>query len=164
MLIENAVSQVKAPQDVPVYGVIGAPSRAGVANKRLLLDAASQAFDAVVIAPEPFTVAYGLGRLSNTLVVHIGAGTVDLCPMYGAYPTEEDQLTIPIGGDSVDERLLQLVQNAYPEARLSQNMARQIKEKHGFVAEAGERVVATLPVLGQPKEFDVTEPLREACG
>jgi len=163
LLVQYAVSRVHPPDDAAVFGVIGAPSRASIESKQFLLDAAREAFDAVVIVPEPFTVAYGMGQLNETLIVDIGAGTIDICPMYGAYPTPNDQLTILTGGDAVDEKLQQLIQAAYPDASLSSNMARQIKEKSGFVDDPGERVTATLPVSGQPTELDVTEPLRQAC-
>jgi rod shape-determining protein MreB len=51
----------------------------------------------------------------------------------------------------------------YPEARLSTNMARELKEKHGFVHNLNEKVVVTLPTTGRPQPFDITELLKEAC-
>jgi rod shape-determining protein MreB len=163
LLVEHAVSLTRPPHGVPVYGVIGAPSRASVPNKKVLLEAAETAFDAVLIVSEPFTIAYGMNRLSDTLVVDIGAGTVDLCPIYGTLPSDEQQTTLAVGGDFIDEHFYNLMRKTYPEAQLSQNMAREIKEKYGFVHDVNEKAVVTLPVAGKPKQFDVTGPLREAC-
>ena len=55
-----------------------------------------------MIVSEPFSVAYGLGRMSDVLCVDIGAGTTDLCRMHGTIPTmalsSRTRLTAPSSG------------------------------------------------------------------
>ncbi len=163
MLVEHAVGLTKPRTDRPVYGVIGSPSRATIINKGVILEACREAFDAVMIVSEPFAIAYGMNRLCDTLVVDIGAGTTDLCPIYGMFPGEEEQVTIPIGGDHVDEEFRKALLARYPDIQASPHMLREIKEKYGFVHDVNETAIVTLPVKGKPKSFDVTDPLKRAC-
>ena len=163
LLVEHAVSLTKPHPDRPVYGVVGAPSRATVANKAVILDACRGAFDAVMVVSEPFAIAYGMNRLTDTLVVDIGAGTTDLCPIYGMFPSDQEQVTVPIGGDHVDEAFRKALLERYPDVQVSTHMLREIKEKYGFVHDVNEKAVVSLPVKGKPRPFDVTEPLKRAC-
>jgi rod shape-determining protein MreB and related proteins len=163
LLVEHAVGLVEPPPGTLVYGVVGAPSRASEVSKRVLIEAVRGIFDAVVIVAEPFTVAYSMNRLMETLVVDIGAGTIDICPIYGTYPKEEDQVTLPVGGDTIDEAFSKCLRKMHPEVQFSLNMIRDIKEKHGFVHDLEEKVVVPLPVAGVPTQVDVTEALKEAC-
>lgn len=163
LLVKHAVNCTSPAPGTPIYGVIGAPSRATIMNKQVIMEAAKDTFDAVMVVAEPFTIAYGMNRLTNTVVIDIGAGTIDICPMYGTYPKDEDQITLPLGGDAVDECFHQMLKEAHPDAQLSLNMAREIKEKFGFVHDVEEQCTVTLPVLGQPTQIDVAEPLKAAC-
>lgn len=163
LLVEHAVSLTKPAKGAKIHGVIGAPSRATIANHQALLEAVEGVFDTVVIVPEPFAVAYGVGCLKDAMIVDIGAGTIDICAMCGSYPADEDQLTIPIGGDLVDEEFYKRMAATHPEAQLSKNMAREIKERFGFVGDPHETAEVWLPTERMQKKFDVSEPLQAAC-
>ena len=166
LVIEYAVNLVNPDhreKTRPVYGVIGVPSRASLKNKQFVMDAASGVFDAVAIVSEPFTIAYGMNRLTDALVIDIGAGTIDICPIYGVYPADDEQVTVPLGGDAVDEEFEKRLKAKYPRVQASRNMIREIKEKYGFVNSVGEQALVNLPVDGKPTPHDVTEPLKAAC-
>lgn len=157
------VKEVKPESGQMVYGVIGAPAQASVQNKKALIQAAEGILDAVIVVSEPFSVAYGLDRLQDTLVVDIGAGTTDLCRMYGAFPGDEDQLTLKAGGDSIDDTLYQLLVDRKLTAQFNKNMVRRAKEQFGFVDEAQKEIKVQFPVDGIPEDIDITEEMRSAC-
>lgn len=162
-LFEHVMEQAEIPKGSTIYGVIGAPAEASVDSKAAIIEAASDFMDSIVVCSEPFAVAYGLDFLGDTLVVDIGAGTVDLCRVHGTMPKPEDQRTHHNAGDSIDEKFTELVRAKYPEAQFSMQMIRDIKELNSSVSKNMDPVRATLPVKGKPQEFDVTEQVYEAC-
>ena len=162
-LTRHLLEKARPKPGQPVYGVIGAPARASIASKRILIDAARGVLDAVMIVSEPFAVAYGLEILDQALVIDIGAGTVDLCRLHGTLPEEQDQITLDEAGDYVDDKLSELIQKKYAKAQFTINMVRKLKERYGFVSESADRVATKFPVKGRPEEFDITDELRTAC-
>ena len=146
-----------------VRAVIGIPAEAMRVNKQHLRNALQGTVDSLMIVSEPFAVAYGLDALLHSLVIDIGAGTTDFCVMRGRLPTEEDQRTLTVAGDSIDDMLLKLILQKYPDAQITVFMVRQWKEKHGFVGKAQQPVKVTAPVKGRPTELEITEAMKAAC-
>ncbi len=162
-LLGHAIAMAKVPAGSTIYAVIGAPAEASVEGKAAIIEAANQFVDSVIVCSEPFSVAYGLDFLNDTLVIDIGAGTTDLCRVHGTMPKPDDQRTHEIGGDAIDEELMRLVNEHHPEAQVSVHKIREIKEKFGSVSRNMDSVSVTLPVSGKPQEFDVTQLVYEAC-
>lgn len=162
-LLRYMVDIVHPGRDEVLFGVIGVPSRATQKNKQAILDIAREVLDSVMIVSEPFTVAYGMERMSDILVIDIGAGTTDLCRMHGTVPGEEDEVSYPLAGDSVDLRLMELIQKKYPNAQLTQNMCKTFKEQYGFVSDTKDKVEVMIPVDGTPTPHDITDLLKQSC-
>ena len=146
-----------------VRAVVGVPAAALRTNKQYLRNSMKGIVDSLMIVSEPFAVAYGLNALLHTMIIDIGAGTTDFCVMRGRYPTEEDQRTLTTAGDSIDQHLLKLIQERYPQANITIFMVREWKEKHSFVGSSTERIIVTAPVKGVPTELDITAEIRAAC-
>jgi rod shape-determining protein MreB len=162
-LLRYVVALAKVPSGNTIYSVIGAPAEARVAGKSAIIDAAGTCMDSVIVCSEPFSVAYGLDHLDDTLVVDIGAGTTDLCRLHGTMPEADDQVTHEIAGDAIDELLANLIKEAYPDAQFSINMIRSFKEKHSSVSPKMEEAIVKMPVKGKPQDFDITELVYKAC-
>lgn len=146
-----------------VRAVVGVPAAALRTNKQYLRNSMKGIVDSLLIVSEPFAVAYGLDALLHTMIIDIGAGTTDFCVMKGRYPTEEDQRTLTIAGDTIDAQLLKLMEERYPQANVTLFMVRDWKEKHSFVGEPKGPVVVTAPVKGVPTDMDITNEMRAAC-
>jgi rod shape-determining protein MreB and related proteins len=147
----------------PVRAVVGVPATALRTNKQYLRNALKGVVDSLMIVSEPFAVAYGLNALLHTMIIDIGAGTTDFCVMRGRYPTDDDQRSLTVAGDSIDALLQQLIQTRYPTASFTIFMVCDWKEKYSFVGEAPQPVIVTVPVNGVPTRIDITADMKTAC-
>lgn len=162
-LLELAGAGPETRNGGKVRAVIGVPAEALRVNKQQVRKAMAGVVDQLMIVSEPFAVAYGLEALLHTLIIDIGAGTTDFCVMKGRFPGEDEQRTLTVAGDWVDEQLHRLLVQRHPEAAISIHMVREWKEKHSFVGENRGRVKVTVPVAGKPTEIDITDEMRQAC-
>jgi rod shape-determining protein MreB and related proteins len=163
MLLKHLVDEVDPGRDEVLFGVIGVPSQASIQSKSSIIDIAKEVLDSVMIVSEPFTVAYGMGRMSDVLVIDIGAGTTDLCRMHGTVPGDEDEISYTVAGDAVDQKLHELILKKFPKAQLTVNMCKQFKEQYGFVSDAKDKIEVIIPVEGKPVPHDITNELHHAC-
>jgi rod shape-determining protein MreB len=159
----SLVAKKSGKEPSSVRAVVGVPAAAMRTNKQHLREVLKGVFDKLIIVSEPFAVAYGLDALLHTLVIDIGAGTTDFCVMKGRYPTDDDQRSLTVAGDSIDAHLQKLVREKHPQADFTVFMVREWKEKWAFVGDSVEPVVVTVPVGGVPTKIDITAEMKTAC-
>jgi len=162
-LLKHVVEEAKQGQDIEVAAILGVPSRASIMNKELLLKIAKEVVSTAMIISEPFMVAYQLNKLSNAVIVDIGAGTVDICGVKGSIPAAKDQITILKGGDYIDERLEAAIRQKHYDVQITRNLVRTIKERHAFVGKANSPLEVTLRSEGKPGQYDITDEMRAVC-
>ena len=162
-LLRHVVNEAKGDSSLPVAGIIGVPSRASIMNKELLLQIAKEVMTTALVVSEPFMVAYYLNKLSDAIIVDIGAGTVDICGVKGSVPGPKDQITTLKGGDYIDERLESAIQQRFYDVQITRNLVRTIKEQHAFVGEQTDPVVVSLRSEGKPADYDITREVRAVC-
>ena len=154
------------PEDYDrVVAVIGAPAEASYVDKTAIFDAAAGTVNAAMIISEPFAVAYALDMIEHTLVIDIGAGTTDLCRVYGTIPSPEDQMHTEYAGDWVDKKIIEEVQSKYSGAQITKDMARRWKEQHSFVGNATPEspVMVDFSIEGKAMTLDITDCVQKAC-
>ena len=118
-----------------------------------------------MIISEPFAVAYALDMIEHTLVIDIGAGTTDLCRVYGTIPSPDDQMHTEFAGDYIDRKIIEEVQSKYSGAQITKDMARRWKEQHSFVGTStpDSPVMVDFSIEGKAMTLDITECVQNAC-
>ena len=148
-----------------VVAVIGAPAEASHVDKTAIFDAAAGSVNACMIISEPFAVAYALDKIEHSLVVDIGAGTTDLCRVYGTVPAPTDQLHIQSAGDKIDATIIAEIQKKYAGAQITKDMARRWKEDYSFVgdSEPDDPIIVDFSIEGKSMTLDITDCVGNAC-
>jgi len=154
------------PEDYDrVVAVIGAPAEASHVDKTAIFDAAAGSVNACMIISEPFAVAYALDKIQHTLVIDIGAGTTDLCRVYGTVPSPEDQMHVNFAGDYIDAQIIAEIQRKYAGAQVTKDMARRWKEDYSFVGTSApdEPIIVDFSIEGKAMSLDITDCIQAAC-
>ncbi|MEO5378728.1 MAG: rod shape-determining protein [Magnetococcus sp. DMHC-6] len=162
-LLRHVIAATHPQPDDRICGIVGVPARASITNKAQLLKITDEMMALSMVVSEPFMVAYGLNRLSNAIVIDIGAGTTDICAMKGTVPASEDQVTLLKAGDYIDSFLTNAIAEAYPEVQITPAIAQKIKEQFGFVGASQTPAIVQLRVGGKPRTYDVTREVGAAC-
>lgn len=162
-IIKYLIELAEPAPEQKIYAVVGVPADTLKVNKLAIRKAVSEFVHSLMVVSEPFAVAYGMNLLNNALVIDIGAGTTDFCIMHGTIPSEEDQKTILIAGDYIDEQLYSYLSEKSPNSKFNKNMVRQFKEQYSFVREIMDDISVEIPVDGKPVIHDIKNEIKRAC-
>jgi len=165
LVLQNLIDLTLPKRDETdkVYAAIGVPALASVKDKKTIINITKDFIDKIIIVSEPFAVSYGIDRFDECLIIDIGAGTTDLCRMYGSIPTEADQRSLTEAGNFLDKEIMDAIWELYPEVQLTPQIIQWIKEKHGYVSNNSDPAIVTLTKNGQPDSYDITEILHKSC-
>jgi rod shape-determining protein MreB len=173
--LQNLRDQVDPGRKHDALCVIGIPAVSDEKAKEDLRKAALQAFDGILLIPEPFLAALGMrdeaklqekdyqDPVSNSLFIDIGAGTTDFCIVQGYFPKADDLFSIPFAGNEIDVILDQLIREAYPDVNLPISMVRTFKEENSYCGEPEAGVRVKVPVDGKPRKVEIGKQVGEAC-
>lgn len=167
--------QINPKGDCELWGIVGAPANASKEKEKEMRSAFAGAFERILIVPEPFLAAMGLrdekkvqsggdyvDPTKHSLIVDVGAGTTDCCLVQGYYPGPDDQISVDVAGDAVDEALASAIARRFPDIQLTRVTITKVKEAHSFVGKKKGANVK-LYVDGKPKTVDFGDLIRESC-
>lgn len=160
-IIEEAIPDLEEGDQI--FGAVGVPAEASIKNKKDILAATEGVLDKVLIVSEPFAVAFAIDKLTENLIVDIGAGSTDLCALKGTFPGPGDQLTLPIAGNFLTQKLGEYIHAQYPDVQLSDKILNSIKERYGYASDNADPIMVELRVKGIPGQYDLTSIVHEAC-
>lgn len=155
--------------------VVGIPANASSAARQAIREALGDVFDRLILVPKCFLAAIGCRQESrldqpgyvdpvvNSLWIDIGAGTTELCLLQGCYPGAEEQMSLPVGGDFLDGRLMDGLKSCHPDIRISPLKIRELKEQLACAGVPDAPAIAELFVGGRLQKVDVSQVMNEAC-
>ncbi|MDP6864520.1 MAG: rod shape-determining protein [Candidatus Poseidoniaceae archaeon] len=162
--VTHLVETVDPEEYDEVFGVICSPSHVSFTDKSNLVATLRGQVNAIMVVTEPFATAFGIGEISGSIVVDIGAGTTDIARLYGTFPSEEDQLTITEAGDWIDGQLVELIRKKYTGAQVTKDMVRKWKEEFSYVSGDDREQMVELSVEGKKQVVDIGDLVKDACG
>lgn len=162
-LIRHIISLAEVPEKKKICGIIGVPAKASLQNKKVLLNLAKKFMNQVTLVSEPFAIAYREEKLNNSIVIDLGAGTINFCSMKGRIPDENSQVSLEKAGNFVDGLFYDALKFKFPDTQLTLNIVKKLKEQYGTIEKGNGKVVVELRMNGKPQAHDITDELISSC-
>ena len=162
--VTHLIETVNPDEFDEVYGVICSPSNISFSDKTNIVSILRGQVNAIMVVSEPFASAFGLGEISGSVVIDMGAGTTDIARICGTFPEENDEITIEYAGDWLDLELARLIEKKYTGAQVTKDMVRKWKEEFSYVGESSQREhFVDLSVEGKNQTVDIGDLVQIAC-
>jgi len=162
--VTHLIETVNPDEFDEVYGVICSPSNISFSDKTNIVSILRGQVNAIMVVSEPFASAFGLGEISGSVVIDMGAGTTDIARICGTFPEESDEITVEYAGDWLDLELARLIEKKYTGAQVTKDMVRKWKEEFAYMGESSPREhFVDLSVEGKNQTVDIGDLVQIAC-
>ncbi|MBP1909878.1 rod shape-determining protein [Methanolobus bombayensis] len=145
------------------YAIIGVPANADKAYKKKLLELANEVFTGAMLVDELFCAAYKNNLPDRSIIVDIGYSKTDICIIDSEVPRENDCLRLSCAGKDIDSEIVKLVNDRWPDSTISEELAREWKEKYGALDPGSDTCVVDVPLENGHVQESIIEELQLAC-
>jgi rod shape-determining protein MreB len=148
---------------VNTYAILGVPSNAQKAYKKKLLELSREIFSGAMLVDGIFCMAYRYDFLDNSVLVDIGCNKTNICIISGDVPQETDCLSLPCAGKDIDMEIVKLINERWPDSNVTEELAREWKEKYGHLGPSSDPCIVTVPLESGDIEESIAEEVQIAC-
>lgn len=145
------------------YAMVGVPSNADRKYKQKLLELSSEIFSAVMVVDELFCIAYKKSLLEGGIIVDIGSDKTDICVINSNIPQEDDCLSLPCAGKNIDREIVKLINERWPDSRITEELAMGWKEEYGCLGPCSDQCVVDIPLENGTTQESIAEEMQIAC-
>ncbi|WP_094227030.1 rod shape-determining protein [Methanolobus psychrotolerans] len=145
------------------YAIIGIPSNADREYKKNLLKLSREIFSGAMLVDELFCMAYEKALLKQSMIVDIGFNKADICVINSNVPQNVDCLSIPCAGKDIDREIVKLIIERWPDSKVTEELAREWKEKYGHLCFGQDMCVVDVPLENGTIQESIAEEIQIAC-
>jgi len=149
--------------DRDTYVILGVPSNTDRAYRRKLLELSNELFSGAMLVDEHFCTAYKNNLPDRSIIVDIGFSRTDICIIDSEIPRENDCLRLSCAGKDIDSEIVKLINERWTDSKVSEELAREWKEKYGRLGSGSDTCVVDVPLENGNIQESIMEELQLAC-
>jgi rod shape-determining protein MreB len=127
------------------YAIIGVSPAAETEYKRNLLNLCRNIFTGAMVVDDVFCIVYSKGLPEGSMVVDIGYNRTNVCVITKNVTQEVDCLSLASAGKDIDRELFKLINERWPDSRITEELVRKWKEEHGHLVSVPDACVVDIP-------------------
>ena len=133
------------PERNETYAIIGVSPASEKEYKKGLLDLCRKMFTGAMVVDGVFCIVYSKGLPEGSMIVDIGCNRTSVCVITESVSQEIDCLSLASAGKDIDRELFKLINERWPDSRVTEELVRKWKEEHGHLVSVPDACVVDIP-------------------
>ncbi len=146
-----------------IYAIIGVDCDTDIAYKKKLLKLYNEIFTGAMLVDEMFCIAYNKSLQKGSMIVDMGYTKTDICTITEEKSQKIDHLTLSCAGKDIDNEIVKLVNERWPDSQITEEVARKWKEEHGHLFEPLDSCVVDILLENRTVMESIADEIQIAC-